>query len=235
MLNTVEQESMLRYLLGELSEEEQREIEERYFNDTEYFEGLVKLEENLIDEYTQQDVITAGHEKKDRTILAKIDTLPEARFAKEWIGGMLEMKALFAREEQAAGQTVFRAKSRPEFNAASKVAEFYEAKLQKAKLALNTQEAENLLAEAWADRELISALMDSDWLGLKMLITLKSVVQVSASDLATALDVHINSVTPLLVRLVQFGAMKEAQNLFFLTERGNAVIRNLELATLNNI
>jgi hypothetical protein len=42
-----------RYLLGQLTEEEQEQIEERYFNDKEFFEQLLVVEDTLIDNYVR--------------------------------------------------------------------------------------------------------------------------------------------------------------------------------------
>lgn len=233
MLHTVEQEPMFRYLLGELSEEEQREIEERYFTDTEYFEDLLKLEENLIDEYAQD--LSGKHEKRDRTLAAKIEELPETRFAKEWMNGIVEMKVQSGGEERA----VSLAKLRPEFqNERGRVfgvAGFYEAELAKATSAIRRQEVEELLARAWADRELVSALMDVGWLGLKLLMILKPKAHMGASDLAAAASAQMDLVAPILVRLVRFDAIKEDKNLFSLTERGDAVIQNLERGMIGSL
>jgi hypothetical protein len=228
MLHTVEQEPMFRYLLGELSEKEQREIEERYFTDTEYFEDLLKLEEDLIDEYAQDKALSGKHEKRDRTLVAKIEELPETRFAKEWINGIVEMKVRSGGEDRAASLAKLRPEFQNERGPVLGVAGFYDAELAKAKSAIRRQEVEDLLAQAWADRELVSALMDVGWLGLKLLMVLKSKAQMSASDLAAAAGVRMDLVAPILVRLVRFDAIREDTNLFSLTERGNAVIQNLE-------
>ena len=257
MLHTVEQEPMFRYLLGELSEEEQREIEERYFTDTEYFEDLLKLEENLIDEYAQD--LSGKHEKRDRTLAAKIEELPETRFAKEWINGIVEtsrqkaprlsmtclpsisttlapyMKVQSGGEERAASLAKLRPEFQNERGRVFGVAGFYEAELAKATRTIRRQEVEELLAQAWADRELVSALMDVGWLGLKLLMILKPKAHMGASDLAAAASAQMDLVAPILVRLVRFDAIKEDENLFSLTERGDAVIQNLERGMIGSL
>ena len=46
-----QEESMISYLLGQATEEERRDIEERYLSDNGYLEGLLALEDALVDEY----------------------------------------------------------------------------------------------------------------------------------------------------------------------------------------
>src|ERR1041385_4773908 len=44
-------ELMTRFLLGQLSEEERREVEERFLADDEYFAQLLVIEDSLADDY----------------------------------------------------------------------------------------------------------------------------------------------------------------------------------------
>ena len=41
-----------RYLLGQLAEQQMREIEQRYLADEEFFNELLRVESDLIDQYT---------------------------------------------------------------------------------------------------------------------------------------------------------------------------------------
>ena len=52
MIDVDEQEAvMVRYLLGQSSEEERTQVEERYFSDRDYFDQLLALEDSLIDDF----------------------------------------------------------------------------------------------------------------------------------------------------------------------------------------
>ena len=46
-------ETLIHYLLGELSEQDQEQIEEKYFPDKGAFERLCALEDELIDRYVR--------------------------------------------------------------------------------------------------------------------------------------------------------------------------------------
>jgi anti-sigma factor RsiW len=53
---------MIRYLLGGLSEDEQTRLEERFFADDDYFEQLLAVESELIDAYVRGEL--SGHERE---------------------------------------------------------------------------------------------------------------------------------------------------------------------------
>lgn len=48
-------ELIYKYLLGELSEDQQSELEQRYFADDELFERLIVVEDELIDRYVRDE------------------------------------------------------------------------------------------------------------------------------------------------------------------------------------
>src|SRR5262245_14345184 len=50
---TETERQLMRYLLGELSEEEKTRLEERFFAEDDYFAELLAVEDDLIDEYVQ--------------------------------------------------------------------------------------------------------------------------------------------------------------------------------------
>ena len=50
---TVQLEEMKRYLFGELSEKEREKLEDRFFEDSDYFYELTELENELVDKYAQ--------------------------------------------------------------------------------------------------------------------------------------------------------------------------------------
>jgi hypothetical protein len=60
---------MVQYLLGELPEEKQARFEERFFLDDEYFEQLLVVKDELIDDYVQGNLSTHEREKFERHFL----------------------------------------------------------------------------------------------------------------------------------------------------------------------
>jgi len=76
MKYSVEEELLLkRYLLGELSQSEQSEVEERLFADPEYFSQFRAAEDELIDEYLYGDLDGSERERFEKYFV----TTPERR------------------------------------------------------------------------------------------------------------------------------------------------------------
>jgi len=93
-----------------------------------------------------------------------------------------------------------------------------------------TEDTERTLAEAWSNRELVATLMSENWAGLKLLVQLRLSPNVGAGELTSILGTHTSIVASLLLKLAQFGALEERNNIFTLTNRGAAMLENLEKA-----
>lgn len=76
MKQLLEEELLLkRFLLGELSQGDQSEVEERLFSDPEYFKQFRAAEDDLIDEYLYEDLDAGERERFEKYFL----TTPERR------------------------------------------------------------------------------------------------------------------------------------------------------------
>jgi hypothetical protein len=71
-----------RYLLGELSEEQQVEIEDRAFADKEYLASITSVENDLIDEYVRHELSDADRRKFETRFLASPERRKRVEFAK---------------------------------------------------------------------------------------------------------------------------------------------------------
>ena len=71
-----------RYLLGELSEEQQIEIEDRAFADKEYFASITEVENDLIDEYVRHELSDSDRRKFESRFLASAERRKRVEFAK---------------------------------------------------------------------------------------------------------------------------------------------------------
>jgi len=99
-------ETMTRYLFGELSESEQARLEERYFTDAQTFEQLAQLETELVDSYARGRLSPQMRERFERAYLVNPDRRARLRFG----------EALAAKLDQIAAS---RAADRPNVRAAS--------------------------------------------------------------------------------------------------------------------
>ncbi len=66
---------VIRYLLGEASQQEQNQIEEQFFADDDFFEHLLAVEDELIDCYLRSELAPREREQFEKHFLAS----PEKR------------------------------------------------------------------------------------------------------------------------------------------------------------
>src|SRR6185503_3994854 len=71
-----------RYLLGELSEAQQVEIEDRAFADKDYLASITAVENDLIDEYVRHELSDADRRKFESRFLASAERWKRVEFAK---------------------------------------------------------------------------------------------------------------------------------------------------------
>src|SRR5207247_11467037 len=79
----LENDSMIkRYLLGELTEEGQQEIEERLLRDSDYFEHLQVCEDELVDEYVRGGLPPDDQRRFDNHFLSTPERHEKLSFAR---------------------------------------------------------------------------------------------------------------------------------------------------------
>src|ERR1051325_3604602 len=71
-----------RYLLGDLPEEQQVEIEERAFADKDYLALVTAVENDLIDEYVRRELSETERRKFESRFLASAERRKRVEFAK---------------------------------------------------------------------------------------------------------------------------------------------------------
>jgi len=71
-----------RYLLGELPEEQQVEIEDRAFSDREYLATITAVENDLIDEYVRGELSADARQRFESRFLASAERRKRVEFAK---------------------------------------------------------------------------------------------------------------------------------------------------------
>lgn len=70
-----------RYLLGDLTEEQQIEIEDRAFGDKEYLATITSVENDLIDDYVREQMPASDRNKFETRFLVSAERLKRVRFA----------------------------------------------------------------------------------------------------------------------------------------------------------
>lgn len=82
-----------RYLLGELSEEQQVEIEDRAFADQKYLASITAVENDLIDEYVRNELSPAERQRFEKQFLASAERRKRVDFART-LAGVIEEEAV---------------------------------------------------------------------------------------------------------------------------------------------
>jgi predicted ribosome quality control (RQC) complex YloA/Tae2 family protein len=82
---TQQEDLMVSYLLGDLPEEEQIQIEERFFTNDDYFEQVCSVEDALVDDYAQESLTESERGKVERLLLASPRQAREIKFVRELI------------------------------------------------------------------------------------------------------------------------------------------------------
>ena len=162
-------------------------------------------------------------------LLEKIEKQPETEFTSQGFADVREIIAAPDSREDLLRQTAAAGEDVDDRILVRALIDLYETKTSRTELENKQREAENLLANAWQDRELASALIEHNWLGLNLLTTLNSGSPLKPSSLAALVGSHIDVAIPVLVRLIQFGGVREQDRLFAITERGSEIIKNLEV------
>lgn len=80
----VEDELLVRYLLGQSSKTEQTQIERDYFDDDELYERLGAVEDELIDAYVRDGLRAEEREQFEKHFLRDAERRERVEFAREW-------------------------------------------------------------------------------------------------------------------------------------------------------
>src|SRR5215470_2534384 len=80
--NINDEKLISRYLLGELPEEQQVEIEDRAFSDKDYLASITAVENDLIDEYVRGELSAADRQRFETRFLASAERRKRVEFAK---------------------------------------------------------------------------------------------------------------------------------------------------------
>jgi hypothetical protein len=107
----------------------------------------------------------------------------------------------------------------------------YESKLIENARATRIAANEKALEEAAADRNLLSAFMDNDWLGLTILTALRKSKRLNLSELVSALGKPPNSVAASLAKLAIGKVIDIEGDCFRNSDRGETLLANIERTT----
>jgi len=76
-----ERETIFRYLLGQMSEPERQEFQDRLFSDDEFFDSVTELETDLIDAYARGELTPGERELMEQSLLVSPAAQKRVEFA----------------------------------------------------------------------------------------------------------------------------------------------------------
>src|SRR5215813_12195688 len=76
------EELIVRYLLGELAEKEQVEVEDQAFGDEQYMQAVLAVESDLIDEYVRGEIPRNRLQQFEKHFLASAERRDKVEFAR---------------------------------------------------------------------------------------------------------------------------------------------------------
>ena len=88
-----DEQLLVRYLLGELSEEEQSQLEERYFADDDFYSELRATERDLIDDYVRGRLSGRRREQFESRFMASPERRQKVELARSFQGYLAEAAA----------------------------------------------------------------------------------------------------------------------------------------------
>jgi hypothetical protein len=136
-------------------------------------------------------------------------------------------KRLLWRLATGSGEIYHRYHRRPP----SQVSYLYERRINAFERKLEEQSRDKELSQTAEKHKLISALMDDDWLGLRLLATIgESGSGMTITGLVKAVDRHADRVAPMLAALSRYGVVEVTGTTFLLSPRGSDILASLVVA-----
>jgi hypothetical protein len=219
MSRELAEEQLIRsYFLGDLAESEQERIQQRLFTDPEFFESLLIIEGELVDDYVLGLISDRDRTKLESGFLLSPPQYRKVRFVKA-----LDLY-ISERELIGTSQSGFSKQPSRFVGSASHVIENRQSDAQKRESDL----WERLLREAQANRALILSLILDDWLGFQLLITLNRIPGITESGFVSMLERDYPIVRTALSRLIECGLVEETKGKYSCSWFGAEILEKLK-------
>jgi len=239
MSQELAQEQLIRsYLLGELPESEQEQIEERLVTDQNpaFFDEFLIIEDELLDDYVLGHISEQERTKLETGLLRSPHEYRKLEFVKTLERYIAHTKAAPSEAVRSnvsgSAPSVFTRLRSWLFDSAP-ASSIKNTKSRAAENKANNGEEQQLwegtLREAHANRNLILSLMSDNWLGIELLMQLKAVQHATLASLASLLERDGAAVVPALAALTDSGLVSEHRGEYSCSETGNEVLEKLQM------
>jgi hypothetical protein len=229
-----EEQWIRAYFLGDLPETEEERIQERLFTDRDFFESLLIVEGELVDDYALDLISDRERAKLESGFLASPHQYRKVEFVRTLDRYIANNKAVPSPLRSAALSLFTRlrstfVKSVPPLAqivrsvaAHNRVSDAIEKK---------REVKERILYEAEANRKVLQCLMADDWLGLELLLQLKTVSHVTQTDLAALVERDDAWAIAALSGLIDLGLVEEVAGKYTCSSSGSKILEKIKEVT----
>jgi hypothetical protein len=220
------EEQLIRsYFLGDLPESEQDRIQERVFTDRDFFESLLIVEDELVDDYALGLISNRERTKLEKGLLMSPYQHQRVRFVKTLERYIAENKTTFGSSLRRLAKPSLFTRLRLRFvkSASSPLG-------NRSSQTVKKQEDiwERSLGEAQANRDLIRSLMNDNWLGLELLLQLKTVPEMRRTELTSLTKRDDAALTRSLSGLIDCGLVHQNQGKYSCSWFGSEILEKVK-------
>lgn len=229
------EEQLIRaYFLGDLPESEEERVQERLFTDPAFFESLLIVEGELVDDYALDLISDRERTKLESGFLTSPHQYRKVEFVRTLDRYIANNKALPSADSSTAPslftrlRSIFRKSAPPVFQNVESAGDQNRVYVSNEK---EGEVKERVLREAEVNRRLLQSLMVNDWLGLELLFQLTTVSQVTQTDLAALVEKDDAAVTATISRLIDSGLVEEAAGKYSCSSFGSEILERVKDVT----
>jgi len=229
------EEQLIRaYFLGDLPESEEERVQERLFTDPAFFESLLIVEGELVDDYALDLISDRERAKLESGFLTSPYQYRKVEFVRTLDRYIANNQSLPSAHGSTAPSLFTRLRSIFGKSAPPVFQNVESAGDQNRVYVSNEKEGEvkePILREAEANRRLLQSLMVNDWLGLELLFQLTTVSQVTQTDLAALLERDDAAVMATISRLIDSGLVDDAAGTYTCSSFGSEILERVKDVT----
>jgi len=226
MSRTLSQEQLIRkFFLGDLPESEEDRIQERAFTDPAFYEALLMVEGELVDGYALGLISSEERKKLERGFLMNPHQLQKVRIVRTLEQYISDSEASAIPHKEMERRSLFSRLSSRLKRAKPPAVDLK----SRAKTGASARDVwERPLKEAHANRELILSLIADDWLGLRLLLLLKSNPLATTAYIFSHIDGDRAKSMEVLLRLIECGLIERLEERYSCSWFGSEMLAKIE-------
>ena len=223
------EEQLIRsYFLGDLPESEEERIQQRLFTDPDFFESLLIVEDELVDDYVLGLISGPERAKLERGFLTSTLQHRKVEFVRT-------LDRYIANNRSTSTADRYRTPIASFFPwIRSRFLRMLPSRVSTRKVSDRKREQkiwERSLREAQTTRVLLFSLIDDDWLGLEILLHLKTSPKTTQTHLASLVKRDNAMLTATLSRLLETRLVDETEGNYSCSSRGSDILERIKEVT----